>query len=82
MLAFASIKAFFLLIACSASIVIIYNAYNVSQEQRLYQSGIIRSVGTTRKQLKIITYTEGYVMGVLGLVLGLGLGHPMDCFRS
>lgn len=74
MLAFASIKAFFLLIACSASIVIIYNAYNVSQEQRLYQSGIIRSVGTTRKQLKIITYTEGYVMGVLGLVLGLGLG--------
>ncbi|MFW5772303.1 MAG: FtsX-like permease family protein [Phototrophicaceae bacterium] len=53
---------------------LIYNTVTFSVVQRRPEIGILRSVGTTRRQIFWLVVGEAFVLGVVGTALGLGLG--------
>lgn len=63
-----------LLIAASAAM--IGNVLSISLQERMMQLGMLASVGATRKQKKATVTLEAFILGVIGVPLGLlfGLG--------
>ncbi len=58
------------------SIFLIFNAFNISLNERTQQIGILSSVGATPKQLRSMVLYEGLCIGAVGIPLGalVGLG--------
>ena len=56
------------------SIFLIYNAFNISLNERTHQFGILMSVGATAKQLRNSVLFEGFCIGLLGIPLGILVG--------
>ena len=54
---------------------IIYNTFQMNVGERRRQLGILRAMGTTRKQLLWMIVREGLWLGSIGTVLGCILGH-------
>jgi ABC-type lipoprotein release transport system permease subunit len=58
---------------------LVYNALSVSVSERRHDIGILRSVGATRSQVRMLFLAEALMMGVVGsgvgLPLGLGMAH-------
>lgn len=63
-------SAFSLMIA----IFIIYNTFQMNVGERRKQFGILRALGTTRRQIVNVIVLEGLVLGVIGTLLGWALG--------
>lgn len=57
-----------------ASISLIYNAFAISVSERIKQLGMIASVGATKKQKRENVYFEGFVVGLIGIPLGIIAG--------
>ncbi len=53
---------------------IVYNALAIAVAQRRREIGILRSLGTTRRQILALFVGEGLLLGALGSALGLGFG--------
>jgi len=53
---------------------LVYNAMSVSVVERRHDIGILRSVGATRTQVRVLFLAEALVMGLAGAVLGVPLG--------
>lgn len=68
------IIAIILLIIIIASVVLIYNAFAMSLSERVRYLGMLSSVGATRKQKKMSVYYEGFVLGAIGIPLGILAG--------
>ncbi len=64
-------SAFSLIIA----IFIIYNTFQMNVGERRRQLGILRALGTTRKQIEKMIVLEGLVLGIVGTLLGWVLGY-------
>lgn len=62
------------MIALLVGMFLIFNTISISVVQRKYEIGILRALGTTRRQILRLFTFEGTVMGVVGSVLGTGLG--------
>lgn len=58
------------------SIFMIYNAFNISLNERTHQFGIFLSVGATEKQLRSLVLFEGFCIGLVGIPLGILLALP------
>lgn len=58
------------------SIFMIYNAFNISLNERTHQFGIFLSVGATEKQLRSSVLFEGICIGAAGIPLGMLLALP------
>ena len=58
------------------SVFLIYNAFNISLNERTQQFGILMSVGATERQLRNSVLFEGFCIGLLGVPLGILLGLP------
>ncbi|WP_195266950.1 ABC transporter permease [Eubacterium sp. 1001713B170207_170306_E7] len=56
------------------SIFLIYNAFNISLNERTRQFGILSSVGATAKQLRNSVLFEGLCIGAVGIPIGLAAG--------
>lgn len=56
------------------SISLIYNAFSISVSERTRQYGILKSVGATKKQIRRMVLHEAWLMSLIGVVPGLGLG--------
>ncbi|MBC3889398.1 FtsX-like permease family protein [Acetobacterium paludosum] len=56
------------------SIFLIYNAFNISLNERTRQFGILSSVGATAKQLRNSVLFEGLCIGVVGIPIGVMVG--------
>ncbi len=56
------------------SVLLIYNSFYISLNERVHQFGILMSVGATARQLKSSVLFEGLCIGVLGIPLGVALG--------
>ena len=54
-----------------ASISLIYNAFAISVSERIKQLGMLASVGATKKQKRENVYFEGFVVGLIGIPLGI-----------
>ena len=62
-----------------ACIIVIYNSFAISVMERKKQFGLFSSVGATRKQLKYTVFFEAFIVGIIGIPLGvlsayLGIG--------
>ncbi len=62
------------LLALVVGVFLIYNTVTFSVVQRRPVIGILRSLGTTRRQIFALILGEALLLGVIGTVLGLALG--------
>jgi putative ABC transport system permease protein len=53
---------------------IIYNTFQIAVTQRRSEIGILRALGATRRQIRMLFLGESVVAGVVGSVLGLAAG--------
>lgn len=58
------------------SVFMIYNAFNISLNERTRQFGIFLSVGATEKQLRSCVLFEGFCIGLAGIPVGILLALP------
>ena len=56
------------------SVFLIYNAFHISLNERMYQFGILMSVGATEKQLRNSVLFEGVCIGAMGIPPGMMIG--------
>ena len=54
-----------------ATIVVIYNAFQISVVERTRQFGLLRSIGATRKQIRQIVLREATFLAVIGIPIGI-----------
>lgn len=54
-----------------ASISLIYNAFAMSLSERVRYLGMLASVGATKKQKRGSIYYEGFILGLIGIPLGI-----------
>ena len=66
-----SILLIILLLITVASVIVIYNAFAISVTERIKQFGLFSSIGATKKQLRYTIFFEVFVVGTIGIVLGL-----------
>lgn len=53
---------------------IIYNTFQMNVGERRRQLGILRAIGTTRRQILLLVLREGLLMGIVGTILGSAIG--------
>ena len=56
--------------------VIIRNSFNISVSERENDYGMYRCIGLTRKQIIKMVLFEGFVIGVIGTIVGVLIGIP------
>ena len=56
---------------------LVYNALTVSVMERRREIGILRSVGATRMQVRLLFISEALVLGTLGTLVGVPLGMAL-----
>lgn len=61
-------------IIMTGSVLLIYNSFNISLNERTRQFGILASVGATGKQLRNSVLFEGLCIGVIGIPIGILTG--------
>ncbi len=71
-----SIGAILIAFVMLGSVFLIYNAFNISLNERTHQFGILMSVGATEKQLRNSVLFEGLCIGSIGIPLGILAGIP------
>jgi putative ABC transport system permease protein len=62
------------LIALLAGAFLVFNTMSISIAQRKRELGILRALGTTRRQLIALLTLEGALFGVVGSALGVAIG--------
>jgi putative ABC transport system permease protein len=78
--------AVFIVIIMIASVALIYNAFTISVSERVSQLGMLASVGATKRQKRWSVYFEGFLLGIIGIPLGLlagisGIGITLSAIR-
>lgn len=76
--------AIILLIIILASVFMIYDSFAVSYQQRARYLGMLASVGATRVQKRGSVYFEGYILGCIGIPIGIlcGIGGIAVTLRA
>lgn len=68
------IEAFFVVLIMAASMILIYNVFNMSYRERTKYLGMLSSVGATGRQKRCSVYYEAVCLLLLSLPLGILLG--------
>lgn len=63
------------ILVISAFVLIIYNAFAISANSRIKELSILKSLGTTPKQIKHSVIFEGFLLWIVQLPLGLFIGY-------
>lgn len=76
--------AIILLIIILASVFMIYDSFAVSYQQRARYLGMLASVGATRVQKRGSVYFEGFILGCIGIPIGIlcGIGGIAVTLRA
>lgn len=69
-----SMAAIVISIVVVASIIVIYNSFNISVVERIKQFGMLRAIGMTPKQIRSMVLREGTILGLIGIPIGLLCG--------
>ncbi len=56
---------------------LIYNTFEIAVSQRRNEIGILRALGATRKQIRVLFLIESVIAGFLGSLLGVAFGLVM-----
>lgn len=67
-------SVFFVVLIVAASVVLIYNVFNMSFEERTKYLGMLSTVGATGKQKRSSVYYEAFSLLVVGLPAGFVMG--------
>lgn len=59
----------------TAAVMMIYNAFGMSLAERVRYLGMLASVGATKRQKRRSIYFEGFILGMVGIPLGLAFGY-------
>ncbi len=62
---------FVMAIVLVSSVFVIRNGFAISITERLKQYGMLSSIGATKKQIKKSVYFEGFILGIIGIPLGI-----------
>lgn len=60
-----------ILIVISATIIVIYNSFQINVSERLKQFGLLRSIGATKKQIRTIVFREATILLLIAVPIGL-----------
>ena len=71
------VMLFFTVLIILISIILIYNMFNISFEERKKYLGMLTSVGATSRQRKSSVYYESFLLLIVALPLGILLGLGM-----
>ena len=63
-----------IIIIVVTSVFCIKNSFDISITEKIKQYGMLRSIGSTKKQIKKNVYFEATILGIIGIPLGLLLG--------
>ena len=63
--------AFIMAIVLVSSVFVIRNGFAISITERLKQYGMLSNIGATKKQIKKSVYFEGFILGIIGIPLGI-----------
>lgn len=74
MLSIIPAVAVILAVIIFASVALIYNAFGMSLSERTRYLGMLASVGATKSQKSESVYFEGFVLGLIGIPIGIGAG--------
>ena len=66
-----SLLAFVLSLLSVGSIIVIYNSFAISTMERKKSFGLYSSLGATPKQIKYTVFFEAFVVGLIGIILGV-----------
>lgn len=69
-----SMAAVLLAIIIVSSVVLIYNAFAMSIDERVRYLGMLASVGATKKQKKNSVFYESFILGIMGIPSGIIFG--------
>ena len=61
------------LIVVSATIIVIYNSFQINVAERLKQFGLLRSIGATKKQIKKIVFREATILLIIAMPIGIAV---------
>ncbi|KNF08267.1 ABC transporter permease protein [Gottschalkia purinilytica] len=61
-----------------ATIIVIYNIFNISIVERVNQLGLLSALGSTKGQLRKIIFKEGIILSVISIPIGIILGHVIS----
>ena len=75
--------AFVLAVVIVASIILIYNAFAMSLSEKVRYLGMLASVGATKAQKRGAIIFEGFIMGIIGIPIGIitGIGASFFLFK-
>ena len=72
--ALTKILIFIIVLVIVATVAVIYNSFNISIIERISQFGLLRSVGSTPKQIRNMVFKEATILGAIGIPIGLFCG--------
>jgi putative ABC transport system permease protein len=80
-------EAILITVIMIASIIVIYNSFNISITERKKQFGMLSSIGTTSKQIRNMVLKEGLLLSIIGIPLGIissiiGIGITLQVINS
>ena len=64
-----------LVIVIITSVILIFNSIGMSLTERMRYLGMLASVGATARQKRFSIYYEGFILGIIGIPLGLLIGY-------
>ena len=64
------------------SAIVIYSIFYISVTGKIHEYGRLRTIGTTKKQIKGIVYREGFLISAVGIPIGLVTGSIVGYFLS
>lgn len=65
-----------IVLVMAGSVCLIYNSFQISLRERMYQFGILMFVGATEEQLRSTVLFEGLCIGAVGIPIGVLIGIP------
>ncbi|WP_135557400.1 ABC transporter permease [Paenibacillus cymbidii] len=57
-----------------ATVAVIYNSFHISVLERIRQFGVLRSIGMTPRQIRVVVFREATVLALIAIPLGLLCG--------
>lgn len=60
------------------SIMVIYTAFKMTYSERIKEFGMLLSLGASKKELRQIIRKEAFILGTIGVAIGMGLGFVLS----
>ncbi|MDR0519452.1 MAG: FtsX-like permease family protein, partial [Clostridiales Family XIII bacterium] len=75
---FKGIAGILIFVIFFGSIMVISNAFSISANERIRQFGILKSIGSTKRQISASVVSEGIILATIGIPAGILLGFAVQ----